>query len=60
MEISSPVNNLIRTFLGGFPSKMDFNAPFVAAAAAVPVVNPARSFLAIYISIQSKLNINAA
>jgi hypothetical protein len=45
--ISVPVSSLIRTLEGRFPSRIIRSAPLVAAAAAVPVVNPERSFFAI-------------
>ena len=47
----SPVKSFIGTLDGALPSKIIINAPLVAAAAAVPVVKPVRSFLVIYISI---------
>jgi hypothetical protein len=46
--MSAPVSSLIRTLEGLFPSKIMRSAPLAAAAAAVPVVNPERSFFAIY------------
>jgi hypothetical protein len=47
----SPVNSSIGTLDGALFSKIIVNAPLVAAAAEVPVVNPVRSFLAIYTSV---------
>jgi hypothetical protein len=51
MSRVSPVKSVIGTLDGAFFSTIIVNAPLVAAAAAVPVVKPVRSFLFIYFSI---------